>query len=49
VRFGAARERRLELLADPARVEAILRAGAARARPRAVATRDRAFAACGLR
>ena len=27
----------------------ILRAGAARARPRAIATRDRAFAACGLR
>jgi tryptophanyl-tRNA synthetase len=48
-RFASARARRLELLADPAQVEAILRAGAARARPRAIATRDRAFAACGLR
>jgi len=48
-RFRGARERRAELLADPAQVDAVLAAGAARARARAVATRDRALAACGLR
>ena len=48
-RFGPARERRQELLADPAALERILREGARRARERAAATRDRALAACGLR
>ena len=48
-RFRDARERRRELLAAPAELERILAAGAARARQRAAATRDRALAACGLR
>lgn len=48
-RFAPARAKRLELLADPAEVDRILERGAARARARAVATRDRAFRACGLR
>lgn len=48
-RFGAARERRDELLADPGEVERILERGAEKARERAVAYRDRALAACGLR
>ena len=48
-RFAPARARRQELLADPAEVDRVLAAGAARARERAVATRDRALAACGLR
>jgi tryptophanyl-tRNA synthetase len=48
-RFAPARQKRAELLADPARIESVLRAGASRARPRAVATRDRAYRACGLR
>jgi len=47
--FGPARERREQLLADPARVDAILSAGGARARERARAVRDRAYLACGLR
>jgi len=47
--FGPARERRRELLADPAEVDRILARGAERARERASATRDRALAACGLR
>jgi hypothetical protein len=37
------------LLRDPAEVDRILAQGARKARARAVATRDRAFAACGLR
>jgi tryptophanyl-tRNA synthetase len=48
-RFAPARARREELLADPGRLEAVLSAGAARARDRARAVRDRALAACGLR
>jgi len=48
-RFRPARERRAELLADPAEVDRVLARGAETARRRAVATRDRAFAACGLR
>lgn len=48
-RFAPARARREELLADRGELERILAAGAERARPRAVAVRDRAFAACGLR
>ena len=47
--FAPARARREELLADPAEVDRILADGAERARARAVATRDRALAACGLR
>jgi tryptophanyl-tRNA synthetase len=47
--FGPARERRRELLSDPAELERILRAGGERARARARATRDRALVACGLR
>jgi tryptophanyl-tRNA synthetase len=48
-RFGAARERREELLANPERVDHVLAEGAARAREKARAVRDRAYAACGLR
>ncbi len=47
--FAPARARREELLADPERVDAVLRAGAERARAVAAATRDRAYRACGLR
>jgi tryptophanyl-tRNA synthetase len=47
--FASARARREELLADPAEVDRVLRRGAERARPLAVAVRDRAFEACGLR
>jgi len=47
--FAAARARREEFVADPARVDAILARGAETARKRARATRDRAIAACGLR
>jgi tryptophanyl-tRNA synthetase len=47
--FAPARARREELLADPAEVDRVLAAGAERARARAVAVRDRALAACGLR
>lgn len=46
--FGPARARRAELLADPAQVEDVLRAGAERARARAAATVARARTACGL-
>ncbi|HUR29462.1 MAG TPA: tryptophan--tRNA ligase [Planctomycetota bacterium] len=48
-RFAPARARREALLADPAEVDGILERGARKARARAVATRDRAFRACGLR
>ncbi len=47
--FGAARQRREELLADPAEVERILARGGVRARARARATVDRCYRACGLR
>jgi len=46
--FAGARERRAELERDPARIEAILAAGAARARAQAGAVLDRARRACGL-
>ena len=48
-RFAEARARREEYLRHPAEVDAILARGAAQARERAVAVRDRALAACGLR
>lgn len=47
--FGAARERREQLAADPASVEDVLLAGAAEARARAAEVLDRARTACGLR
>jgi tryptophanyl-tRNA synthetase len=47
--FAPARARREELLANPDEVESVLRRGAAKARARAVAVRDRALLACGLR
>lgn len=47
--FHAARVRRRELLADRGEIERILARGAETARSRAVATRDRALRACGLR
>ncbi len=46
--FADARKRRAELEADPARIEAILADGAARARRQAGAVLARAKAACGL-
>lgn len=46
--FAAARDRRAQLAADPATVEAILHAGATRARTKARDVLDRARAACGL-
>jgi tryptophanyl-tRNA synthetase len=46
--FGPARARRAQLMADPAYVDEVLRAGAAKARARARATVDRARAAVGL-
>jgi tryptophanyl-tRNA synthetase len=46
--FADARRRRAELEADPARIEAILADGAARARRQAGAVLARAKAACGL-
>jgi tryptophanyl-tRNA synthetase len=48
-RFAPARERRSELLDDPAELERVLERGARVARARAVATRDAALRACGLR
>jgi tryptophanyl-tRNA synthetase len=47
-RFGPARKRRAELLADPGYVDGVLKAGAAKARALARATTDRARAAVGL-
>ncbi len=47
-RFGAARARRAQLLADPGEVDRILAAGAAKARAVARDTVDRARKACGL-
>jgi len=46
--FGPARQRRAALMADPAYVDGVLRAGAAKARARARATVDRARVAVGL-
>jgi len=46
--FAAARARRAELESDPARIEAILAAGAERARQKAREVLDRARRACGL-
>jgi tryptophanyl-tRNA synthetase len=46
--FADARARRSELERDPARIEAILAAGAARARTKARDVLDRARRACGL-
>jgi tryptophanyl-tRNA synthetase len=46
--FAAARARRAALEADPARIEAILADGAARARRQAAAVLARARDACGL-
>jgi tryptophanyl-tRNA synthetase len=47
--FAPARERRKELLADPAELERILASGAEKARARATEVLDRARRACGLR
>jgi len=47
--FADARARREELVAHPERVEDVLQQGAATARARARAVRDRAYVACGLR
>ncbi|MFM7521398.1 MAG: tryptophan--tRNA ligase [Planctomycetota bacterium] len=46
--FAAARQRRAELERDPGRIEAILAAGAAKARAKAREVLDRARRACGL-
>ncbi|NBW86071.1 MAG: tryptophan--tRNA ligase [Planctomycetia bacterium] len=46
--FAAARARRAELESDPGRIEAILAAGAARARARAGEVLSRARRACGI-
>ncbi len=47
--FGPARARYKELMADPAELDRVLLRGAEKARERAVAVRDRALQACGLR
>jgi len=47
--FGPARERRRDMLNDPAEVDRVLAQGGQTARERARATRDRALIACGLR
>ena len=47
--FRPARQRREQLLADPAELERVLVRGGERARARAAATLDRACRACGLR
>ena len=47
--FREGRERREELLADPAEVDRVLAKGAERAAERATLVRDRALKACGLR
>ncbi len=47
--FREGRERRQELLGDPAEVERVLASGAERATERAALVRDRAMKACGLR
>ncbi len=48
-RFAPARRRRAELLAQPDEVERLLARGAGVARPRARATLERAYRACGIR
>lgn len=48
-RFADARTERERLLAHPEHVEAVLKAGADRARVQARAVRDRCYQACGLR
>ncbi len=48
-RFGAAREERKRLLANPQHVDGVLADGARRASAVARAVRDRAYKACGLR
>ena len=48
-RFREPRQRREELLADRGELERILAASGERARAKAVAVRDRAISACGLR
>jgi len=47
--FAAGRAAREEWLATPERIEAVLQAGAAKARSRAQIVRDRCLVACGLR
>jgi len=47
--FRGGRERREELLGDPAEVDRVLAMGAERAAERATEVRDRALKACGLR
>jgi tryptophanyl-tRNA synthetase len=47
--FAAAREKRAQLAADPAQVEAILADGAARARQKARSVLERAQKACGVK
>jgi tryptophanyl-tRNA synthetase len=47
--FGPARERRVELAADPERIRQILADGAVRARRKASSVLNRAKAACGLK
>ena len=47
-RFSDARRRRDELLANPSRVDDVLRAGAAAARAKGREVLDRARSACGL-
>jgi tryptophanyl-tRNA synthetase len=47
--FAAARERREQLVANPATIQDILRDGAQRARTKGAAVLDRARRACGLR
>jgi tryptophanyl-tRNA synthetase len=47
-RFGQARQRRAQLMADPAAIDAVLARGAAKARTVAQATVARARQACGL-
>ncbi len=47
--FRGPRERRRELLDDPAELDRVLARGAEKARERAAVVRDRAYRACGLR
>ena len=47
--FAEPRQRRRELLDDPAELDQVLARGAEKARERATAVRDRAYRACGLR
>ncbi len=47
--FGEARVKYHEMMGDPAELDRILVKGAEKARERAIAVRDRALKACGLR